>query len=529
MRFLRKSVSFWKILSDHGIFSTVLRVPITFPPEKINGLVLAGMDVPDLRGSMGTFTFYTQSPEADKIGGMIIKLPQGDQNPMKTTITGPASPLNGKLLELPMTITRSNGSADITVGDEKFTLREREYSPWIKLTFKAARNMKLGGIARFYVTQLNGDFGLYVTPIHIDPDQPVMPVTAPGIYSTYLSKTIGPFGTLGLAEDTWALNERVLDEGGWIEQAYLFHEERRRMWFHTLKRLRKGMACVVFDISDRLQHMCFRYLDPNHPANKGKDTEKYKDALYQMYRDMDTLLGETMEYVDDDTAFFVMSDHGFKTFQRGVSINRWLEDNGYLVYKDGEDGAREYLVGVDWEKTKAFSVGLGATFINIKGRERLGCVEREDVQKVKDEIIAGLEQLTDPERAGARCVNRVIDIAKTFTGPYRHDGPELIVGFAEGYRVSWDCARGVRSPLIEDNTKSWSGDHCIDPESVPGILLSNLRIDKPDPSLMDLAPTVLDLFGIDAPPHMVGKSLLANGAAAVESTQEPPKEAAAQS
>jgi len=507
VRFLRRSVSFWKILSEYGIFSTVLRVPITFPPERIHGLILAGMDVPDLRGSMGTFTFYTQSSSADKIGGMVIKLPKNG-NPIKTTIPGPASPLDGKPIELDMEIRRSNGTAEVTVGHETLRLKEREYSPWVRLTYKAATNVKMTGIARFYVTQMNGDFGLYVTPIHIDPDKPVMPVSSPAIYSTYLSKLMGPFGTLGLAEDTWAVNERVLDEEGFLKQAYLYYEERRKMWFHSLDKLRKGMVCCVFDISDRLQHICFRYLDENHPANEGKDTTKYKDALYDMYRNMDKLVGETLEYEDDKTAIFVISDHGFKTFQRGVNLNSWLRDNGYLTLKKNATGDGEYLRDVDFEKTRAYAIGLGGIYINVKGREHHGTVDNSERQTLKDELRQKLLAIVDSKN-GSSAISGITDTAHDFKGPYRNEGPDLLVGFAEGYRVSWDCARGVVTPdVFEDNVKSWSGDHCMDPRIVPGILFSNLDIKDEKPSLMDVAPTVLDLFGIDPPEHMVGKSLV---------------------
>jgi predicted AlkP superfamily phosphohydrolase/phosphomutase len=507
VRFLRKSVSFWKTLSDYGIFSTVLRVPITFPPEKINGLVLAGMDVPDLRGTMGTFTYYTQSSSADKIGGMVIKLPQNG-NPLQTTLPGPTSPLTGKPIELDMKIRRSNGAAEITVGEETIMLKEREYSPWIRLTYKAATNVKMTGIARFYVTQLNGEFGLYVTPIHIDPDKPVMPVSSPAVYSAYLSKLLGPFGTLGLAEDTWAINERVLDEDGFLQQTYLYYEERRRMWFHALDKLRKGMVCCVFDISDRLQHICFRYLDDNHPANRGKDTTKHREALHDMYRRMDELVGETLEYEDKDTAVFVISDHGFKTFQRGVNLNTWLRDNGYLVLKEGATGSGEYLTDVDWDKTRAYAVGLGGVYVNLKDRERHGVVEKSEREALKNELCEKLFELTDP-KTGKKAVSGMTDTARDFKGPYRNDGPDLLVGFSEGHRVSWDCARGlVTADVFEDNVKSWSGDHCMDPRIVPGILFTNLDIDDENPSLMDMAPTVLDLFGIDAPGHMVGKSLV---------------------
>src|SRR5204862_6094704 len=58
VRLLRKSKPFWSVLSDYGVFSCVLRVPITFPPEKLRGVQLSAMCVPDLRGSQGTFSLF---------------------------------------------------------------------------------------------------------------------------------------------------------------------------------------------------------------------------------------------------------------------------------------------------------------------------------------------------------------------------------------------------------------------------------------------------------------------------------------
>ncbi|MCZ6765584.1 MAG: alkaline phosphatase family protein, partial [bacterium] len=460
LRFLRKSISFWKILSDYGVFSTVLRVPITFPPEKFNGLLIAGMDVPDLRGTMGTFTYYTQADEAAEIGGNVVTLKKNGGGPIHTTIEGPASPINGQTLELPLVITRSNGEAVLDVNGEKHTLKERVYSPLIRLTFKAATNLKFSGIARFYVTQMNGDFKMYVTPIQIDPDRPVMPISSPPFYATYLSKLLGPFTTAGLAEDTWALNEKIIDEQGFLDQTYLIYEERRKHWFHSLDKLRRGVVICVFDISDRLQHMTFRYLDEDHPANAGKDTVKHKDALFDMYREMDKLLGETLAYERKDTAVFVMSDHGFKTFKRGINLNSWLRDNGYLTLKDGTDGKGEYLADVDWSKTKAYGLGLGGIYLNIAGRERHGIVDSKDREALKQEIIDGLVGLIDPKN-GQPSINAVTNTEQDFKGPYRKDGPDMLVGFAEGWRVSWDCARGLTTPeIFEDNVKAWSGDHC---------------------------------------------------------------------
>jgi predicted AlkP superfamily phosphohydrolase/phosphomutase len=201
-----------------------------------------------------------------------------------------------------------------------------------------------------------------------------------------------------------------------------------------------------------------------------------------------------------------LSDHGFKFFRRGVNLNTWLVQNGFMTLKEGAEPG-EYLQSVDWSRTEAYSIGLGGVYINIKGRERHGIVEPERVDEVKRRVSEGLTGLCDTN--GAVAVRRMIDVQRTFDGPYRGDGPELIPGFSDGYRVSWDCAKGtVAADLFEDNVKSWSGDHCVDPEIVPGILFSNRAVRDENPRLMDMGPTVLDLFGVETPPYMTGRSIL---------------------
>jgi predicted AlkP superfamily phosphohydrolase/phosphomutase len=344
-----------------------------------------------------------------------------------------------------------------------------------------------------------------MTPIHIDPEKPALPISYPSVFSVYLAKLQGAYATLGLAEDTTALNDDVIDEQGFLDQAYAIHDERRAMWFHTLDRLRNGLAVCVFDVSDRLQHMFFRYLDPDHPANAGRDTTRHADALHDMYRRMDVLVGETMRYVDAKTALFVISDHGFSNFRRGVDLNAWLAREGLLVTKDGA-APGEYLSAVDWSRTRAYALGLGGIYVNRKGRERHGIVEAGEVPALKQRIVAGLVALRDGAETPIR---RVVDVEREMKGPYRTAGPDLLPGYAPGYRVAWDCAKGaVGDELFQDNTKRWSGDHCIDAPAVPGVMFTNVPLAEAEARLIDMGPTVLELFGVPAPGFMAGRSML---------------------
>ena len=268
---------------------------------------------------------------------------------------------------------------------------------------------------------------------------------------------------------------------------------------------------MVFDTTDRIQHMFFRYLFKDHPANEGKDTEVHADAIEKLYVRMDDLLGRVRERLGTGDALIVLSDHGFCSFKRGVNLNTWLREEGYLHLKDGAQTCGEWFEGVDWARTKAFTLGLTGLFLNRKGREAQGIVEEgEEAAALKAEITGKLGRLVDP-KTGRRVIRRMYDAMATYDGPYRDDAPDLMIGYERGYRNSWDAAVGkVTSDVITDNTKSWSGDHCVDPEVVPGILFSDLKLraGRPLPAMVDLAPTILELLGVEPPRYMTGKSLL---------------------
>ncbi|MBW1686827.1 MAG: alkaline phosphatase family protein, partial [Deltaproteobacteria bacterium] len=337
----------------------------------------------------------------------------------------------------PMTISIAGDQKSALIeieGCDPFRLEPETYSDWVHLSFKAGLGIKVRGIARFYITSLEPEFNLYMTPIHIDPENPAMPVSHPTVYSIYLAKKLGPFATLGLAEDTWALNERVIDEKAFFEQAMLFCEERERMFKDSLAKLKKGVVTTVFDTTDRVQHMFYRYLDPTHPANEGKDTEVYKDAIAQVYERMDSLLGEVFDLTEDPkTLFMVISDHGFTNFRRGVNLNTWLKENGYLQLKDGAETSGDWFEAVDWSRTRAFSLGLTGMFINRRGRERSGIVnEGEEYETLKNELIEKLKALEDPQ-TGRRAILDVFAATDFFDDRLRRRlPPQLAVRHGSG-------------------------------------------------------------------------------------------------
>lgn len=508
--FYRKSESFWKTLGKNGIFSTVLRVPVSFPPEKFRGLQLSAMSVPDLNGTQGTFTFYTTSSNGDRLSeGKIAPLEVREDGLVRGTITGPPSPLKGRAeaMTIPFDL-KLNNNAKIRIQGKDYPLVEGDLSSWIPLKFPAGLGIKVNGMCRFLLRSKSPDIGLYMSPLNIDPEKPALPISHPFTYSAYLAKTQGPFNTLGLSEDTWALNERILDEQSFLQQAYSVHQEREAMFFDAVEKTDRGLVVCVFDITDRLQHMFWRYLEKEHPANRDKDVQHHREAIRKLYCQMDELVGRLLDKIDSKTVLMVMSDHGFKSFQYGVNLNSWLYRNGLLALQ-GPPSGKEWLEDVEWSATQAYSMGLGGIYLNVKGREGKGIVNKgPEVGRLKQQIIDGLQGLVDEER-GTNPVRRVYDTAEAYQGPYVAEAPDLIVGFAPGYRVSWESAKGaVTDRVFSENTKSWSGDHCVNPPDVPGILFSNRSIDIANPSIVDIGPTVLDLFGVSVPAHCDGTSLM---------------------
>lgn len=511
---LRKSIPFWKILGEQGIFSTILRVPITFPPEKFNGHLLSGMCTPDLKGSQGTFFFYTSDEEKIKKREGGINIPVNiKENRIDTYLSGPENTLikNKGELHLPFTIllNKEKKEAEIQISGKKIKLKEKTFSDWINVTFRPGLGMKIKAICRFFVISIEPHFEMYVTPLNIDPEKPALPISHPFIYSIYLAKLMGKYITLGEANDTWALNEGVLDEKAYLELSEYNHQEWENMLFTTLNKVKRGVIVSWFETTDSTQHMFFRYLDKTHPALKKGPAEMSVKVIENLYKKMDDMVGRVMAKLDRKSILIIMSDHGFKIFRRGFNLNSWLYLNGYLALKNDKQVSDEWFKDVDWKKTKAYGLGLGGLYINQKDREASGIVKAgQETKDLKKELIEKLSGLKDPE-TGEVAINTVFDRDNLPPGPYKENCPDLIMGYNEGYRVSWDSVVGkVNSVSFEDNIKAWSGDHCIDPRLVPGVFFCNQRINRENPSIVDIAPTALALFGISPPAHMDGQPLI---------------------
>lgn len=517
---LRQGTAFWQILDKHGVPNSVYRIPSNFPPVAAKGQTLAGMGTPDLRGTYGTFSFYTDDPTAmtgTVEGGQIIPV-QVDGSRVKANLIGPDNSFRKKSPPAtePFTVDVDplEPVARIAVQDHEFVLREGEWSDWVPVEFQLIPffgNVK--GMCRFFLKQAHPRFQLYVSPMNIDPAAPALPISTPSSYSRDLEEEIGEYYTQGIAEDTKARSAAVLDDKEFLEQSRAVLSDHRRAFDAEFPKFHQGMFFFYFSSLDLNSHMMWRLMDPKHPEYDAGLAAQYGSAIEWFYQQIDQVLGEVLPKLDDRTTLLVLSDHGFAPYYRSFNLNTWLQSNGYLRLKDGAN-SDDPMANIDWAHTRAYGIGLNGLYINLRGRERDGVVQSGAeanglVRELKDKLLS----VKDPQN-GQSPITRMDVAAEAYQGPYALTGPDLVVGYNRGYRSGWQTILGsVPADVFEDNTNPWSGDHCMDYTLVPGVLLSNRKIAAEAPALTDIAPTVLAQFGIQKPKQMAGESVFAAQAA----------------
>jgi len=513
---LRQGKAFWETLDDYGVPSTIFRMPSNFPPVKTKGRSLSGMGTPDLRGSYGTFSFYTDDPvtAAGVVeGGQIIPVRVEDSQ-VTAKLMGPdntfrkGSPTT--LEPFTVSIDPLEAVARFTVQDQKFVLREGEWSDWVHLEFQLIPFIgNVNGICRFYLKQAHPRFELYVSPININPADPALPLSTPKSYSRELAEEVGEFYTQGISEDTKALSAGVLDDKEYLEQARTVLAEHRQIFDAEFPKFHSGLFFFYFSSLDLNSHMFWRLIDPQHPEYDAALAAQYGSALSEFYQQIDQVLGQVMQRVDDHTTVLVLSDHGFAPYNRSFNLNTWLLENGYITLnREPNPDQSQAFANVDWSRTRAYGLGLNGLYLNLKGRERDGTVEPgASADALLIEIKEKLLGVRDPENNQA-AITRVDRARDVYQGPHSAQGPDLLVGYNRGYRAGWQTILGnFPADIFENNTNPWSGDHCMDYTLVPGVLLSNRAIDAANPALTDIAPTIFAQFGIPQSGVMMGHSV----------------------
>ena len=503
---LRHGKAFWNTLMEHGVPATVVKIPANFPPEPSAAQTLSDMGTPDIRGTYGTFSFYTSDPaESDRSvsGGLFHRVALND-NHVHAELPGPMNPFHRAeqraVCPFDVYADPERDAVKIEVDGQELLLQRGEWSPCVPVRFPLLPGVAtVRGEVRFQLQDVHPHLRLFTTPVNMSPADPALPISTPPEFARQLYDDLGLFYTQGLPESTAALTADALDDGQWLVQANDIYGERRRLFERQLKRFRNGVLFVYFGGPDQVSHMFWRTLD--------QENSPYRNAIRETYRQVDTVLGEALAALDTDTTLIVLSDHGFAPWTRAVDLNGWLRQQGYQALRAGATQGHELFADTDWTRTRAYGLGLNGVYLNLAGRERFGSVPAGERERLQAEISARLLEWRDPQ-TGAQVVTRVYRPDEVYHGPYRDLAPDLIVGYARGYRVSNESALGASGDtIIEDNHRKWSGDHCMAADAVPGVVLSNRPIASGDFGLVDIAPTVLTEFGIAPPAAMVGHSL----------------------
>ncbi|REJ87691.1 MAG: hypothetical protein DWQ34_23870 [Planctomycetota bacterium] len=516
VRNLRQGPTFWNQLEHSGIDCTIFRVPANFPPTESEARTLSGMGTPDLQGGYGTFTFFTNDAgqrTRDVAGGRIERIVVQDDR-VDCRLRGPANPYvvetDTEEIELTVYVDAERPLAKIVVQESAVILKEGEWSDWVHVRFRLLPYVaEISGICRLLLKSVRDPFALYVSPINMDPADPPVPVSTPADYSRELVRELGYFHTQGMIEDTHALSAGVLTAEEYRAQSTFVIEERLRFFEHEINRFERGFLFFYFSSLDLNSHVFWRTLDRDHPAYSESLANSHGDFIPELYERIDQAIGQAMDRLDDRTMLMVMSDHGFTSFRRQFNLNSWLLDNGYAqLTRAAHREAVSYLAGVDWERTQAYGLGLNSLYLNLQGREAHGTVPPgEAAQNLEAELIDQLTRVRDPQ-SGERVISNVFRASQIYSGPHLDLAPDLIVAYNDNYRASWDTILGgFPREHILDNQDAWSGDHCIDSRFVPGVLLCSHPVAAAEPRLQDLAPSILQQFGLSAPPAMTGQPI----------------------
>lgn len=522
---MRRGAALWDRLSEAGVPSVVLRCPGSYPPADVNGRILSGMGVPDLRGGLGTATLLTTDPSVRVGESEQLVMLRRDDGALRGHLVGPRSNSpGGHDLVAPVTVHPDGAGDRATLESEgepgRLPLVQGQWSDWLRLRFRTGLLGGAHAVMRILLLQTTPHVTVYVSPANFDPRRPLFPISHPRGYSAELADALGgAYFTAGMVEDHGGLTNGRFREEEFLAQCDIAMRERAAMMRYELGRLDEGFFFILFDTPDRLQHMFWRFREPDHPANRasGDDGARLRQWARQIethYRQCDQVVGEALEAMDDRTLFLVVSDHGFTSFQRGVNLNTWLHRHGYLVLRGGatpDESTPDFLREVDWRRSRAYALGLGSIYLNVAGREGQGIVPAAEVEALSERLAAELAGTADEARGvtailGARTRRALYD------GPYADESPDVVVEFNAGYRVSWRTALGgFGRTIVEDNTRRWGGDHLVAASLVPGVCFSNHRLPYEGLSIAGLAPAILQRLGV--PPSRRG-SAGASGATA---------------
>lgn len=512
----RQGEPFWDFLDAAGVPTTFYDLPSNYPPSPSghgHHRCICGMGTPDMRGGYGEYQHFAEDvpPEGvNESGGTRTKL-TFDGDTAHAAIVGPENSFlkSPKPVTLPFAVHRDiqANAAVIELQGKRIVLKAGQWSAWVRLDFELALpwfvpNEKARGMCRFYLQQVTAPLRLYVSPINMDPAKPALPLSEPASFVKAVAAKAGPFSTTGFKEDYNARKNKLFDDDEYRRQADMVLEERLALFDHALQDYDDGLLFFYFSSSDLQSHMFWWEGEEQHPIRTPEEAARGFGHVKRLYARLDRLVGDVFDRYGSSATILVMSDHGFANFGRQFGLNKWLREEGLYIPKEGAAGP----LAIDWSLSKAYGLGINGLYLNLKGREEHGIVERgEEAEELLGVIKERLEALTDAN--GERVIRTAYRADQVYSGPAMALAPDLIVGYSRGYRASWETILGgLDAEVISANDQAWSADHCADALEVPGVLFSN-RPFRAGASLVDLGPALLAAFGVAAPGCMTGRDL----------------------
>jgi predicted AlkP superfamily phosphohydrolase/phosphomutase len=517
----RQGVPFWDYLDAAKIDSTFYDLPSNYPPSPSHyghHRCLCGMGTPDMLGTYGTYQHFSEDAPPDGLeegGGKRSQL-VFDRDSAKAKLVGPEDSLlttpRPTTIEFEVHRDRAADAAMLEVQGRRILLKPGQWSGWTKLDFAISTPAPLpakhvGGMCRFLLQEVTPNFRLYVTPINIDPSDPAVQLSEPADFVEDVAGQLGLIYTTGFKEDHKARSNGVFVDEEFARQAAMVLDERLALFEHAVDNYEDGLMYFYFSSSDLQSHMFWWNADEDtqHPTRSAREAQKYFGHIKQLYQRLDAVIGDIYDRFGGKATIFVMSDHGFANFGRQFNLNSWLRDFGYLNPRE----CTSILQNAEWARTRAYGLGINGLYLNLKGRERDGIVDPgEQQERLIKQLIARLQAVRDFN--GQKVIRRVYRADEIYSGAATALAPDLIIGYNRGYRASWATCLGELTPdVLLDNDSAWSADHCADALEVPGILYCNRPFQATDPSLIDLAPSILQEFGLPVPSTMSGKSIFA--------------------
>jgi len=501
-----KVLSFYEDLSRQGIRVYAGEIPLELPNDLRRGFSHMGLGFPDGRGHIGSYTWIgAEKKETTEFGGMLIPWEKYEKNVWKAVIPGPR--------ESTSKVVFRQGSPSVLITDQgKYSLKPGK-GKWVSLSFSPFLFLKVILHAKVYL-QEGRIPKLYFSPLVLSPQESPLRFSFTPSWGKRLWEAIGPFKTYGWAVETWGYNERRLPRKEFLDDALEVFSKRVRKFFYALKKTRPELVIYVFGEFDRVAHMFYREYE-----------EGDKEPLTKILRAYDKFLGRVLGKYPG-TKIFVISDHGFTRFSRTFHLNNFLVREKYLavrgvsalqntwkLFRGGDFWKDEEGNDiVDWERSVFYGLGLGGLYLNLKGREALGIVPPEKKLSLLNRLQKKLLSERDP-KTGLRPVAKVYKREEIYEGPYLQALPDLVLLWNPPYRLAWQSTLGgIGGDIYGTNATRWSGDHAfMDPEKVPGILLSTepIRYDgERNPHILDIAPTIFEIFGKKPSHSLEGKSLL---------------------